>query len=965
MTAPVFPDAPLEAVVELFVLGGWTDITADVQTADKIRITRGRANNSSGQPPPSKCQMRINNRSGKYSPRNPMGPYYGTLQRNTPIRVSRRLARDAFGRTVSNGWSSADVGGAWSFVGAAGDFAVGSGVGTMAISTTSTFHLMYQGSQLYRDVDVAATVTLPFSDVLGGNVEPCNLVLSGLSTSDYFMVSLKITTAEALTIAIDHVDGTNVAPTITVPGITYTGQALRVRLAQDGQTLRAKVWPAGTAEPYAWTIAARTDRLARRASGWVGIRSGVGSGNTNIPVTFSYDDFEVRSTRFVGEVAKFPPQWDVSGNNVFTQIEAAGPRRRLGQGQTPLKSTFLRGNQNITPAHVGYWPCEDGAGSTSIASGLPNGVPMKIIGAPTFASYSGFVGSAPLPFVNGAFWEGLTPGATNTGKLQAIFLLSIASGGETNDDAIFRLNTTGTAAFFDLAYATGGEMYFRWFDQSRNIIGTSSTTAGLGLNGRPLQVSIELTQNGANIDYVVATWFVGDSGGALSLGGTIVGQTIGTVQGCMASQYRQMGSQTAIGHIAIRTSITSIFTLADQLKAYSGELAVPRALRLGTENTVNVSYVGDGGKIASAALGTQARSNLLDLFDESADTEFGSFYDSRSYLGFVFRQRSSVYNQNPALALDYTVAGHVPPPLLPVEDDQALRNDITVTRKGGSSDRATQTTGPLAVTAPTDGTGVGRYDDAVELNLATDDQVPDTAGWALHLGTVDEARFPSIKVALAKLTKVGNQLALDALSVDLDDRITIANLPLYASPDLVSQLARGYTEELNLYRHDITFNCAPASPYELVQLDSTARQKIDSDTSTLAGAITSTATKLVVVDSAHFGWTTSAPAMPIPITLAGENMSVTAVSVLGASFRSPVGVASEGSNAPRTPALPVGWAEGDALYCRDCDPEQSGRVAADAQRLEVVGVQPEFLSVREDRGGERNGADGDLRRRCR
>src|SRR5207244_3725346 len=36
----------------------------------------------------SSCSLTLNNRLGKYSPRNPNGQYFGQLARNTPLRVS-------------------------------------------------------------------------------------------------------------------------------------------------------------------------------------------------------------------------------------------------------------------------------------------------------------------------------------------------------------------------------------------------------------------------------------------------------------------------------------------------------------------------------------------------------------------------------------------------------------------------------------------------------------------------------------------------------------------------------------------------------------------------------------------------------------------------------------------------------------------------------------------------------------
>ncbi|WP_431888728.1 hypothetical protein [Nocardiopsis alba] len=73
--------------VEIQVDTEWVDITRDVYTREDISITRGRADEGQDVDP-GKCSFVLNNRDGRYSPRNPRSPYYGLLGRNTPIRLS-------------------------------------------------------------------------------------------------------------------------------------------------------------------------------------------------------------------------------------------------------------------------------------------------------------------------------------------------------------------------------------------------------------------------------------------------------------------------------------------------------------------------------------------------------------------------------------------------------------------------------------------------------------------------------------------------------------------------------------------------------------------------------------------------------------------------------------------------------------------------------------------------------------
>lgn len=66
---------------------GWVDISADVRDTEDVQITRGRADEADVADA-SQCRLLLDNRHGKYSPRNPLSPYFGQLGRNTPLRVS-------------------------------------------------------------------------------------------------------------------------------------------------------------------------------------------------------------------------------------------------------------------------------------------------------------------------------------------------------------------------------------------------------------------------------------------------------------------------------------------------------------------------------------------------------------------------------------------------------------------------------------------------------------------------------------------------------------------------------------------------------------------------------------------------------------------------------------------------------------------------------------------------------------
>lgn len=75
------------SVVELYYGGVWNDVTSYVYHRDGINITRGRQDEA-GDLEPGTLTLTLNNRDGRFSPRNPASPLYGNVGRNTPIRVT-------------------------------------------------------------------------------------------------------------------------------------------------------------------------------------------------------------------------------------------------------------------------------------------------------------------------------------------------------------------------------------------------------------------------------------------------------------------------------------------------------------------------------------------------------------------------------------------------------------------------------------------------------------------------------------------------------------------------------------------------------------------------------------------------------------------------------------------------------------------------------------------------------------
>jgi hypothetical protein len=83
-----FPQTPLQVDIELYYSAAWNNINQYVyhRSANPIVITRGRQNEGQACDP-GHMTLELNNRDGRFSPRNPNSPLFGLIGRNTPIRV--------------------------------------------------------------------------------------------------------------------------------------------------------------------------------------------------------------------------------------------------------------------------------------------------------------------------------------------------------------------------------------------------------------------------------------------------------------------------------------------------------------------------------------------------------------------------------------------------------------------------------------------------------------------------------------------------------------------------------------------------------------------------------------------------------------------------------------------------------------------------------------------------------------
>ncbi len=858
----------------------WVDVTSLTYGRSPVGISRGRADETS-RSSPSSCTLELDNRTGDFSQRNPAGAYYGRLNGNTPLRVSLPAAvpvleapysvddyvfcRDTAGISVAgdldirvdlelDSWQarSAVLAAKWAdgdksyvfILEYSGHLWFGwspDGSAEVFVRSTTPVPAPHRGRKALRMLLTAdngiggsdtsfytsdsGTVSGPWTQFGDTVVSSLATIYDGLAELRLLGYSWVYTAAQARFYAAQVRGGTGATTVVASPD--FTAAAPGARSLTDAQ---GNVWYlAGLAEIHA------------------------------------------RDRRFTGEVSSWPPRRDTSGVDASVVAEAAGISRRLGQGVAALASTLRRGLTSLAGTVVaGYWPCEDGDDALTVSSALPGTEPLSFTGTakPDFASFSGFRCSSPIPQLKGSTWTGPVPFYMNRKEFQVWFLMAVPEAGVASEAPIVRVwSPAGDALLWQLHATPTGDLRLLAFDAALATL-VDSGAMGFGVNGKLLRVSIGLQQSGADVTYLLHTLEVGKSLGTY-IAGSLASAALGVITRIDVN-HEGTHTDTAVGHISAHRQIIPLFSLYNELNAYLWEPAGMRIARLCGENSVPCVVVGSA--LDTTALGYQMPRKLSELLEEAAEADGGILYEPRGWLGLAYRTRVSMYAQAASVSLDYGAAHLSGFEVTP--DDRGVRNDVTVARVDGGRARRELTSGRMSTRQPPEGRG--RYDEEVQLSLATDGQCAGQASWRLGVGTAEDPRCPSVGVNLARAPFAASApLTAAVRAVDVGDMVAVGNPPADAGPDTVRQLVQGVREVLSNFEYSVTWNGAPASPWDVGVYDATT-SRYSSGGSRLAAAVASGATSLSVRTLSGPLWGHGDG--DFDIVAGGERMTVTAVS---------------------------------------------------------------------------------------
>lgn len=867
-----FPEDPLGLRAEMLIDGAWTDFTKDVYTRDPISHQRGIRNGGAVADPAS-VPILINNKNGTYSPRNPLSPYYGKIGRNTRVRLSLPGAESYLevdgsttGIASTPDTAALDVSGDIDLLweGETDWYAIGSQflIGKWGISGSRAYGMRIGDGQLALNfvtpagasLQAAAYLpTLPRRAAVRATLDTDNGA-GGYTARLYWAASI---TGPWTQVGTD-ITSTTYGP-VTIRNVTAPLSIAPAQVESGVYPLSGRVYRAEVRSGIDGTLVADPDFTAQ-AAGTTAFTDSAGRAWT-LSGTAAVRD---RVDRFIGEISEWPQRWVPSEADAWTPVTAAGVLRRLGRGTSPLDSALRRRIPSYGP--LAYWPMEDGSEATSAASPITGVTPLALSNA-DWASADTLLSSDALPVLRGqtgalSMMSGRVPAPATALSAWSVYY-------------IYRLDTPPTTLYTFMRIQATGTVR-EWFIQSRadrsRIIGRDAdgtdivnleANTGADLFNQWVQVRFWVVQETAT----TASWRIdwidvgGDAGG---YGDTYTG-TVGrpTAVSSPSGGYASDLSGLALGHISVwPTQTTAAYTKA--ITGWTGETAGDRMLRLADEESVPLALA--AAPSGTDAVGSQGMSPVLDLIKVAADADGGLLTEDQTALRLLYRPRPTLYSQAPALVLDYA-QGQIAGPLEPVDDDTAIRNDVTVTRDGGSSGRAVLEEGPLSVQTPPDGVGI--YDDSITLSLATDEQTEPKAFWELHLGTWDEPRYPAVTVNLHRHP----ELISDVLALREGDVIRLTNMPKWVAPDDVDLMMVGLSETLLPRTWTITYNSVPAGPWRAGIVGDTALGIVDTDGTELAAAVDADATVLpVVTNGAPWVWETA-----MDVQVGGEIVTVTAV----------------------------------------------------------------------------------------
>ncbi|MDQ3145620.1 MAG: hypothetical protein M3R01_01590 [Actinomycetota bacterium] len=213
------------------------------------------------------------------------------------------VADDSFSRTTSDGWGSAETGGAYT-VDSPSSFSVAGGEGRIDVPAAGAGREAVLGSTSARNVDLRASVSTDKA-ATGTTGQRFTLLSRRVAPGSEYRVHTRFSPDGAVLLGVAKANGGTETPLgeeVPVPGVSHVpGRTLVVRVRVRGAsptTIDAKVWAVGAPEPSAWQLTRTDSEGPLQSAGAVGARASLSESSVlDGVVRFSVDDLHATSPK--------------------------------------------------------------------------------------------------------------------------------------------------------------------------------------------------------------------------------------------------------------------------------------------------------------------------------------------------------------------------------------------------------------------------------------------------------------------------------------------------------------------------------------------------------------------------------------------------------------------------------------------------------------------------------------------
>ncbi len=574
-------------------------------------------------------------------------------------------------------------------------------------------------------------------------------------------------------------------------------------------------------------------------------------------------------TRVYGEASQWEPEATVDHvpgqrrGRSTVRLTAEGVLRRIGKWTDLVRSPMYR-TISTRSTNIGHWSLEDDRNALTLANsagppGAFKGSGRVSLGddeAPLGAQQSLRLGDSTTG-VSGRFKAASSTAGWQIGW--SFRLAALPSSGTY--DGVMRWNTTTN--FYTLQ-VNNGSYRLRVTDTDGVLVLDSNVLFGAGAEPNQwITFRVAASQSGGNIA-VEWAWYAQGMTTTFGTSDSFAG-TVGRLRDWFTSGFSWMDGAYLSHVFGVTTTADNLVggTALQVFNGYRGERAGTRFLRLCAEQGITRFVI--GGSTNTPPMGPQRVDSFLNLLKEIRETDGGRIDDERFDIALTMTVREALYNQTPALTLDFA-ASEVAYPFRPILGDQAVANAVTAKNTQGSEVTRSLTTGPMSTQAPP--AGVGRYEKTVDVNYA--DEITDLASradWELAKGTLQTRRYEEVVVDLL----ANPHLAAAASALREGNVIQIDN----AAPDAILLVVVGMVERIDGVKRTITFQTEPYDIWNIGEWDD-GIARYDSRTATVNSSQTTTSTNWSVkATAANDVWST---ATPYDWMVGGERVTVTAMS---------------------------------------------------------------------------------------